>query len=92
MVLSHLCVQEAGTYTFARFGTAGTLSARMSVHTSKTTDESSIARERLTLANSVVRLEAGPAGTVARISRADDVDYAGPLDDATIAALREVSA
>jgi hypothetical protein len=64
----------------------------MSVHTSKTTDESSIARERLTLANSLVRLEAGPAGTVARITHRDgSVDHAGPLDDATIAALREVS-
>ena len=48
--------------------------------------------ERLTLANSTVTFEAGPVGVVARIDRRDGRrDYAGPLDDATIAALREVS-
>ena len=48
--------------------------------------------ERLTLANSTVTFEAGPVGVVARIDRADGRrEYAGPLDETTIAALREVS-
>lgn len=63
----------------------------MSVHTPNTTDDRSIA-PRLTLANSVLQLEDGPAGPVARIDHRDgSVGYAGPLDAATIAALREVS-
>ena len=62
----------------------------------KSTESGSIASdlraERLTFANSTVTFEAGPVGVVARIDRADGRrDYAGPLPDATIAALREVS-
>jgi hypothetical protein len=50
-----------------------------------------IEAESLTLANSVVELEHGPAGTVAAIYRVGrGVEYAGPLPDATIDALREV--
>ena len=58
----------------------------MSVHPRQTYETSRIAHSTLTLAHSVVELEAGPAGVVAR------VEYAGPLPDATVAALREVSA
>ena len=62
----------------------------------KSTESGSIASElraeRLTLANSIVEFEVGPVGVVARIDRADGRrEYAGPLPDATIAALREVS-
>ena len=63
----------------------------MSVHTPQTREYSRNARNTLTLANSVVELQSGPVGTIARIDRADAVDYAGPLDEATIVALREVS-
>ena len=62
----------------------------------KSTESGSIAAElraeRLTLANSVVTFEVGPVGVVARIDHRDGRrEYAGPLSDATIAALREVS-
>ena len=67
----------------------------MSVHTPQTLENRSIAdsqTETLTLANSVVELEAGPAGVVARVDHGRDrVEYAGPLPDATVTALREVS-
>jgi len=63
----------------------------MSVHTPQTHESSRIGRKTLTLANSVVELEAGPAGTIARVERGDGVEYAGPIDAATVAALREVS-
>lgn len=43
------------------------------------------------LENSVVTLEAGPAGAIARIDRTDETDYAGPLPIETIRALREVA-
>jgi hypothetical protein len=47
----------------------------------------------IVLSNSVVELEDGPAGTIAAIHRVGrGVEYAGPLPDATIDALREVSA
>ena len=63
----------------------------MSVYTTQTHEPRSIAdSETITLANSVVELEAGPAGTIARIHRVDGVEYAGPIDDQTTAALREV--
>lgn len=43
------------------------------------------------LANSIVELERGPAGVVARVRHASGrAEYAGPLPDATIDALREV--
>lgn len=67
----------------------------MSIHTPKSHDSSidttELRRSRLTFANSVVAFETGPVGTVARITRDDGRrEYAGPLPDATIAALREV--
>jgi hypothetical protein len=68
----------------------------MSIHTPKSHDSSRIdttelRRSRLTFANSVVAFETGPVGTVARIEHVDGRrEYAGPLDEATIAALREV--
>ena len=47
--------------------------------------------ERLTLANSIIEFEVGPVGVFARIVREDGRrDYAGPLDEGTIEALREV--
>ena len=64
----------------------------MSVHPRHTYETSRIAHSTLTLAHSVVELEAGPAGVVARVDYGDRVEYAGPLPDATVAALREVSA
>ena len=58
-----------------------------------TVEPSRTEAESLTLANSVVELEHGPAGTIAAIHRVGaGVEYAGPLPDATIDALREVSA
>jgi hypothetical protein len=62
--------------------------------TSQTTKNDSIARkdhpDHITLANSSITLETGPAGTVARVDRVDGTEYAGPLPETTIAALREV--
>jgi len=44
---------------------------------------------RLSLPHSTVRLEDGPAGTIARVKRpGEPADYAGPLADETVAALR----
>lgn len=66
----------------------------MSIQTPHTVDRR-IATEptTLALANSVVELEDGPAGVVASIRhRGGDVDFAGPLDDDTIGALRAVGA
>jgi len=63
----------------------------MSVHTPHTHETSSIAPSEVTLANTVVELEDGPAGVVARVDHVDGrTDYAGPLDEPTIAALWEV--
>ncbi|OYR73191.1 hypothetical protein [Halorubrum ezzemoulense] len=49
--------------------------------------------ERLETANATVRLESGPAGTVARIDHdhRERVEYAGPLSAATVDALRRVA-
>jgi len=53
--------------------------------------DNKLRRSRLTFANSVVEFETGPVGTIARLTHDDgSVAYAGPLPDATIAALREV--
>jgi hypothetical protein len=43
--------------------------------------------------HSTIRLEPGPAGTVARIDhdRRDGTEYAGPLPEATVEALRSVA-
>ena len=55
-------------------------------------ENSKLRSDRLTLEHSIVEFEVGPVGVVARIDHSDGRrDYAGPLDDATIAALREVS-
>ena len=55
-------------------------------------NNSELRAERLTLANSTITFEVGPVGVVARIDQRDGRrDYAGPLPDATISALREVS-
>ena len=61
----------------------------------KSTESGSIAAElraeRLTLEHSIVEFEVGPVGVVARIDHRDGRrEYAGPLPDATISALREV--
>lgn len=51
------------------------------------------ARDVLQLANSRVSFERGPAGIIARVDhRSGRVDYAGPLPQATIRALRGVAA
>ena len=50
-------------------------------------------RDVLQLANSRVSFEHGPAGVIARVDhRSGRVDYAGPLPQATIRALRDVAA
>ena len=55
------------------------------------TRHSDLRAERLTLANSIIEFEVGPVGVFARVDHADGRrDYAGPLPDATISALREV--
>ena len=55
-------------------------------------EHSKLRSERLTLANSTITFEVGPIGTIARIDHRDGSrEYAGPIDDATIAALREVA-
>lgn len=41
--------------------------------------------------NSIVQLERGPAGTLARIERDDVTDWAGPLTPETIDAIEEVA-
>jgi hypothetical protein len=62
--------------------------------TSQPTETDRIARkdhpDRIALANSTITFETGPAGTVARVDRPDGTEYAGPLPEGTIAALREV--
>lgn len=46
---------------------------------------------RLTLANSTIEFEVGPVGVFAKVVLEDGRrDYAGPLPETTIAALREV--
>lgn len=64
----------------------------MSVHPTQTHDSSTDTKaDAIKLAHSVVELERGPAGVIARVQhRSGRVDHAGPLPDATIAALREV--
>lgn len=43
------------------------------------------------LQNSTVTIEAGVTGPLARVTRRDGVEYAGPLPEATIEALSEVA-
>lgn len=47
--------------------------------------------EEFRLANSFVVLEPGPGGPIARVERTDGVDYAGPLPEPTVDALRELA-
>lgn len=56
------------------------------------TDRADADQTTLSLANSTVVLEEGPAGTLARIERdGNTTDYAGPLPAATIRVLRRVA-
>jgi len=62
----------------------------MSIQTT-TTEKRSTATTTLQLANSTVTLEAGPVGTIARVEHDDgDTDFAGPLPESTVHALRQV--
>jgi hypothetical protein len=50
-------------------------------------------REVIHFANTSVSFQSGPAGVIARVDhRSGRVDYAGPLPQATIRALRDVAA
>jgi len=68
------------------------MSSKHSQRQSKGVTDGSIEADRqttLALAHSTVRLEDGPAGTIARVEKpGEPVDYAGPLADETVAALR----
>jgi len=60
----------------------------MSIQTT-TTEKRSTAT--LQFANSTVTLEPGPVGTIARVEHDDgDTDFAGPLPESTVHALRQV--
>lgn len=51
-------------------------------------------KETIQTANALVTVERGPAGAVARIERTTDGytrEYAGPLPEATVDALKEVA-
>lgn len=47
--------------------------------------------ERYQLQNSIVTLEHGPAGPIARIVKGERTEYAGPLPQETIRAIEEVA-
>lgn len=47
--------------------------------------------DQLILRNSVVHLEKGAAGIIARIERLNGIEYGGPLPPETVDALREVA-
>jgi hypothetical protein len=66
------------------------MSTRLNTHdTSRIANK--LRQSRLTFENSIIEFETGPVGVFARITRDDGRrEYAGPLPDATIAALREV--
>jgi hypothetical protein len=75
----------------------------MSVKSQKPTEGNDLANARgdsgrgdrdvLQLANSCLAFERGPAGVIARVHRRSGrVDYAGPLPQPTIRALRDVAA
>lgn len=54
------------------------------------TADSGIVTKTIELANSTLTFARTPAGTVARVNHDSGcLDFAGPLDDDTIAALRE---
>jgi len=65
---------------------------RMSSYDSSTRQPSRIATETFALANSTVTVSTTAAGRFAEINhQTRRTEFAGPLDDTTIAALREVS-
>jgi hypothetical protein len=65
----------------------------MSTYDALPTDDSRIASETFEFANSTIIVRQTPAGRFAEIDHdTRPTEFAGPLDDATIAALREVSA
>jgi hypothetical protein len=64
----------------------------MSTYDASTYDDSRIATETLAFANSTVTVSTTAAGRFAEIDHdTRGTEFAGPLDDATVAALREVS-
>lgn len=48
-------------------------------------------RKEFELANTIILLEYGPAGAVARVERGDTKEYAGPLPDDTVDAIETVA-
>jgi len=65
----------------------------MSTYDALPTDDSRIATETFGLANSTVIVSTTAAGRFAEIDHdTRSTEFAGPLDDATVAALREVAA
>jgi hypothetical protein len=64
----------------------------MSTYDASSYDDSRIAAETIELANSRVVFNPAATDPIARVDHdSGRSDFAGPLDDATIAALREVS-
>ena len=64
----------------------------MSTFDALPTDDRRIATETFDLANSTIIVRQTPAGRFAEIDHnTRGTEFAGPLDDATIAALREVA-
>jgi len=64
----------------------------MSTYDALSDETSRIATETLDLANSTIVVSTTAAGRFAEISHdSRGTEFAGPLDDATIAALREVT-
>jgi len=64
----------------------------MSTYDASTYDDSRIATETLAFANSTIVVSTTAAGRFAEISHhSRETEFAGPLTDATIAALREVA-
>ena len=65
----------------------------MSTYDALPTDDRRIATETLTLANSTIVVSTTAAGRFAEIDHdTRGTEFAGPLTDATVAALREVAA
>ena len=64
----------------------------MSTYDALSADDSRIATETIRLANSTITVSTTAAGRFAEINHdTRATEFAGPLDDATVAALREVS-
>jgi hypothetical protein len=64
----------------------------MSTNDASTYDNSRIATETLAFANSTVTLNPSATDPIARVEHdTGATEFIGPLDDATIAALREVA-